>query len=226
MTLTNWQLSTVIVDATVPILFSIGMLGARYLNKITHSLFLTYLFGTCIGAMWEIPFGIAGDSFLIAKFDNPLGFGVHILHSFWDSIIFLFGMYFIHYRNDNKWGGLKQLGLLTLWGIIQEFFVELMYNNKYWYYKIDNKYNPVVFTIHGTSYTCVPFLVWIMFPILYLSGVFSIIESYGPLRKDGRREITDDRATTLISENKDVVKNTNSSPDRQIGYLYDESTIL
>ena len=28
------------------------------------------------------------------------------------------------------------------------------------------------------------FLVWIVFPVLYLAGVFSIIEKYGPLIKD------------------------------------------
>ena len=42
------------------------------------------------------------------------------------------------------------------------------------------------------SYTCVPYLVWIIFPILYLSGVFSIIEKYGPIRKDGKKDISYD----------------------------------
>ena len=67
-----------------------------------------------------------------------------------------------------------------------------------------------------------------MFPILYLSGVFAIIESYGPLRIDGRREITDDRTTTLISETKEVADHDNSINDlnRTLGYPYDESTIL
>ena len=70
----------------------------------------------------------------------------------------------------------------------------------YWYYKTDNRHNPVVFTINGTGYTCVPYLVWIMFPILYLAGVFSIIDTYGPLRKDGRREINDSRCRNLIEK--------------------------
>jgi hypothetical protein len=217
MTLTRWQESTVIVDTTIPILCTLGLWIARYTNRITHSLFLTYFFGALIGALWEIPFGIAGDEFLISKFDNPLGSGVHILHCFWDSIIFLIGMYFIHFRNDNRYCGLKQLGLLTVWGVLQEFIVELMYNDKYWYYKTDNKYNPVVFTIKGVSYTCVPYLVWIICPILYLSGVFSIIEVYGPLRKDGRRNITDDRSVNLLMESDtDNSSLSSSSPTGQI----------
>jgi len=168
-------------------------------------MFLTYWFGVFIGTLWEIPFGLAGNSFLVSKFDNPLGFGVHILHSFWDSMIFLFGMYFIHIKNKNKRSGHLQLLLLTLWGLFQEFIVELLFNNKYWYYRTDNKYNSVIFTIKGVSYTCIPYLVWIFCPILYLSGVFSIIETYGPLYKD-RRIINNDRSRNLI-DNESISEN-------------------
>ena len=184
MALTKQQQFYVITDAIGPCLFTIYTCIARYRRCITHSLFLTFWFGVFIGSLWEIPFGLAGDSFLVSKFDNPLGFGIHILHSFWDSMIFLFGMYFIHTKNKIKRSGYLQLLLLVLWGVFQEFIVELLFNDKYWYYKTDNRYNQVVFTIKGVSYTCVPYLVWIIFPILYLSGVFSIIETYGPLYKN------------------------------------------
>ena len=138
----------------------------------------------------------------MSKFDNPLGFGIHILHSFWDSMIFLFGMYFIHTKNKIKRSGHLQLLLLVLWGIFQEFIVELLFNDKYWYYKTDNKYNQVVFTIKGVSYTYVPYLVWIIFPILYLSGAFSIIETYGPLYKNSYA-ISGDRTRNLIDNESD-----------------------
>ena len=141
MSLTNHDKSLIITDTAIPALFTISILFLKYIRKINLSLFLTYFLGIFIGCLWEIPFGIAGDEFLISKFDNPLGFGVHILHCFWDSIIFLIGIYFIHFRNDNRYCGLKQLGLLTVWGVLQEFIVELIYNDKYWYYKTDNKYN-------------------------------------------------------------------------------------
>ena len=42
-----------------------------------------------------------------------------------------------------------------------------------------------------------------MFPILYLAGVFSIIDIYGPLKKNGRREITDSRCRNLIEKHND-----------------------
>ena len=201
MSLTKQQQFYVITDIIGPCLFTLAFSIARFRNNITHSLFLTYLFGIFIGSIWEIPFGIAGSSFLIPKFDNPLGFGVHILHSFWDSMIFLLGMYFIHIRNKNKRCGLLQLLLLIIWGLFQEFIVELSLNDKYWYYKTNNRHNPVVFTIKGVSYTCVPFLVWIIFPILYLAGVFSIIDYYGPLYKE--RSIKGIQNTVLISNDND-----------------------
>ena len=203
MTLTSHQKSLVIIDALGPSLATLMFVFLRYSNRISHSLWLTYLFGIGIGCIWEIPFGLAGDSFLVSKFHNPLGFGVHILHAFWDSLIFLLGMYFIHIRNDNKYCGLAQLGLLIVFGLLQEFIVELIFNNNYWYYKTDNRHNPVVFTINGVGYTSIPYLVWIMFPILYLAGVFSIIEKYGPLRKNGRREISDSRCKNLIENSHD-----------------------
>ena len=139
MELTTWQKSVVAIDAIGPILFT-GLFGImRYRNKISRSLWLTYLYGIVLTSIWEVSFGLAGDSFLIFKFNNPLGFSVHILHAFWDSIILLFGMYFIHIRNDNEYSGLKQLLILTIYGLIQEFIVEVMFNDTYWYYKTDNK---------------------------------------------------------------------------------------
>ena len=200
MTFTKWQLSTIVIDGSVPIVVTLGFLAAKYFGKISKSLFLTYFFGAFIGAIWEIPFGIAGENFLMFKFHNPYGFFVHILHSFWDSILFLIGMYFIHIRNRGKYCGLCQLGLLISWGLISEFIIELLYNDKYWYYNPDNKHNPVVFTIHDVKYTCVPFLVWIVFPVLYLAGVFSIIEKYGPLVKDNDDSIILDDTEQLSLE--------------------------
>ncbi len=207
MELTTWQKSVVAIDAIGPILFT-GLFGImRYRNKISRSLWLTYLYGIVLTSIWEVSFGLAGDSFLIFKFNNPLGFSVHILHAFWDSIILLFGMYFIHIRNDNEYSGLKQLLILTIYGLIQEFIVEVMFNDTYWYYKTDNKMNPVLFSLNGVEYTWVPFLVWAMFPILYLAGTFSIIDKYGPLKKNGRIEIRDSRVNSLIDTFDSMIDN-------------------
>lgn len=199
MSLTNHNKSLIIVDATIPALFTISILFLKYIRKINLSLFLTYFWGIFIGCLWEIPFGLLGDQFLMIKCHNPLGFSIFIFHAIWDSIIYLIGIYFIHIRNKNKYGGLRQLSLLVLWGILQNFLVELVLNNNYWYYQTDNKYNPVLFTINNNSFTYAPFMVWIVTPILYLSGVFAIIEKYGPLC--GNR-IVDEGRTNLLEDNQ------------------------
>lgn len=161
----------------------------KYKNKITKSLWATYLWGICIGCLWEIPFGLAGDSFLVSN--SGLGFGIHITNAFVDSLIFVFGLYFIHMRNNGKYCGLLQLLLMIIWGIFQEFMVEYMFGHSYWEYRTDNKYNQVLFTMNGEKYTYIPFLVWLLSPILYLSGVFSIIEKWGSLnKKDNLQDIT------------------------------------
>lgn len=199
MTLTHSQTLMVVTDITIPSIVTMGVCILRGSHRITHSLFLTYWLGALIGALWEIPFGLAGDGFLTSKFPNPLGFGVHIIHCFWDSIIFLIGMWIVHLRNHNRWPGLKQLLGLVVWGLLQEFMVELIFNDRYWYYSTNNRYNQVVFTINGVGYTCYPFITWIVAPILYLSGVMAIIDTYGPLRSGTKREVNfEDRHTNLL----------------------------
>lgn len=180
MPLTKKESIFVISDVTGPVLSTSIVLLTFYLKKINISLFLTYFFGFLVGCLWEIPFGLLGDNFLEFTFDNPLGFYAFILHAFWDSIIFLIGLYLVNIRNHNKYCGIKQLSLLILWGIFQNFVVELILNNNYWYYGVDNRYNPVLFTINNNSFTFLPFLVWIVSPIIYISGVYSILEKYGP----------------------------------------------
>ena len=159
MSLTSHQKLLVSVDAIGPVIFTSGFIFLRYFNRISHSLWLSYLFGIGLCCLWEIPFGIAGDDFLIEKFDNPLGFGVHILNAFWDSIIFLFGMYFIHIRNKNKICGLGQLTLLTIYGrpnildyllvLTLELFILLLNVKKH--FIIDKKnlisYNDIILNI-------------------------------------------------------------------------------
>ena len=68
MTLTKQEQFYVITDAIGPALFTLYICMSRYRRNITHSMFLTFWFGVFIGSLWEIPFGLAGDSFLVAKF--------------------------------------------------------------------------------------------------------------------------------------------------------------
>lgn len=198
MTLTKKESIFVISDVTGPVLSTSLILLTYFLKKINFSLLLTYFYGFLIGCLWEIPFGLLGDNFLEFTFDNPLGFYAFILHAFWDSIIFLIGLYMVSIRNNNKYCGIKQLLLMILWGIFQNFIVELILNNNYWYYGVDNKYNPVLFTINDNSFTFLPFLVWIVSPILYISGVYSIVEKYGSFYGNNSINLQSNLRTNLI----------------------------
>lgn len=211
MTLSKKESIFVISDVIGPVLCTSVVLLKYYMNKINYSLFLTYFFGILIGCLWEIPFGLLGNHFLKFTFDNPLGFGVFVLHAFWDSLIFLVGLYLVHIRNNNRYSGLKQLSLMILWGVFQNFIVELLFNNNYWYYGLDNRYNPVLFTINDNSFTFLPFLVWIISPILYISGVFSLIEKYGPLRGTIKEDATSRSA--LLRPNDIYATNTDNSDE-------------
>ena len=228
MALTQKESIFISFDLAVPIVFTLLTCLLKYFNRITKSLFLTYLWGIFIGCLWEIPFGLLGSKFLEMKINNPLGFGVHIVHAFWDSIIFLIGLYLVHIRNNNKYCGLLQLGLIILWGIFQNFIVELICNNNYWLYKTDNNYNPVLFTINGNSFTYVSFMVWVLFPIAYLSGVYTFIEKYGQLKN--QESLNNDRTVPLLNDRdlfmSSVVldNSTNSYTTNSIDLNYTEST--
>ena len=76
---------------------------------------------------------------------------------------------------------------------------------------MDNKYNPVLFTINDNSFTFLPFLVWIISPILYISGVFSLIDKYGPLRGTIKEDATSRSA--LLRRNDIYATNTNTSAE-------------
>ena len=104
-------------------------------------------------------------------------------------------------------------------------------NNNYWLYKTANNYNPVLFTINGNSFTYVPFMVWVLLPIAYLSGVYTFIEKYGPLKN--RQLINDDRTIALLNDrdlfmSSDVLDNSPNSPNsyttNSIDLNYTEST--
>ena len=66
MSLTSYQKTLVTIDAVGPCLSTLMFVFLRYSGRISHSLWLTYLFGIGIGCIWEIPFGLAGDSFLVS----------------------------------------------------------------------------------------------------------------------------------------------------------------
>ena len=182
MSLTHLQHTYVFMNLIFPIIYTISLFSLRILRQVTNSVVITYIFGTLFSMIWEIPMYIAGNNYITYSFDNTLGISVLFLNCIWDSIIFMTGILLFHCINRGNFNGIVQLAGITCTCIIQQFLVQFITNGNYSYYT-KNKYNPVIFTLNHIDYTCVPYLLWCFMPILYLSGVFEIIERFGPMRK-------------------------------------------
>ena len=201
MTLTHSELGYVITDVTVPSIVTIGFCLARLCHRITPSFFNSYWMGVGVAALWEIPFGLAGNSLLQCAFPNPLGFSAHLCHCFWDSLVFTTGIWLVNYRNRNRWPGLVQLLGLVVWGIVIILLITAVLGHRYWYFTANNRSNLEMFTIQGVAYTCYPFLAWILGCIAYLTGVMTIIDKWGPLHLDRIRTVDiPDRTVNLLAE--------------------------
>lgn len=184
MSLTKNQNAYVICQTMLPILYSLYVSVLRYKNKITHSFFLTYWFGILLSLIWQVPEAIAGDSFMEYNFNHPLEGYAHIFSAIIDGIIFHSGLYLAHVYSKNSFSGLSQLGMLTLWCLGTQFFSQLIFNNTYWKYTENNRYNMEVFKTGSIHHMAVPYLIWILFSIWYLTGAYSLSDRYGRLYID------------------------------------------
>ena len=171
----------IILDLLGPILFILYNISGYIQKRIYGSFILASFWGVLIGCTWEIPFGILGNKFLITP-NNPLGFGIHIIHSFWDSIIFMIGLYLFHIRNTLCLWNFKKILYFTLFGLGIEVLVEFMFNGNYWTYNTHQSYNPVLFKINGIGYTLLPYLTWIISPPIYLYGIYYIEKYFGKVK--------------------------------------------
>ena len=175
MSLTKNQNAYVICQTMLPILYSLYISLMRYKNKITHSFFLSYWFGILLSLIWQVPEAIAGDSFMQYSFNHPLEGYSHIFTAIINGIIFHTGLYLAHVFTKNRFCGLSQLGMLTLWCLGIQFFSQLIFNNTY---------NMEVFKTGSIHHMAVPYLIWIMFSILYLTGAYSLSDRYDKLYID------------------------------------------
>ena len=191
----------VIAQLIVPISFTLSIFSLRILRQISKSILYVYIFGIGLSLLWEIPIHIAGKTYIQYPYGNPLGHWTLPLNCIWNSIIFILGLYLVHIRNYGKWCGLLRLFCLIVWCVLLQFLTQFITDGNYSVYNKENKYNPIIFTYHGITYTSVPYLLWICMSILYLTGVFSIIEKYGSLRKERTIHFAD--STQSLSDNND-----------------------
>ena len=177
-------------------IFTVFALFARH--KISTGLFLLFWSGFLLGSCWEVTHAVLGDSFLRLK--NPKvncfipRWIYPILHSVGDAVLMCEGLGITYGVSRLIWGNwdraykkITNFNILVLFimfvlGVGQEIVVELLFNNKFWYY-VPNDGNPTLFTLNGTDYTIVPIMEWVVASIVFWAFTSVILKKY-ETRKD------------------------------------------
>ena len=162
-------------------------------HKISTGLFLLFWSGFLLGACWEVTHAVLGDSFLRLK--NPevncfIPRWIYpILHSVSDAVLMCVGLGIAYGFSRLIWGNWDKaykkitnfnifvLFIMLVWGVGQEIVVELLFNNKFWYY-VPNDGNPTLFTLNGTNYTVVPIMEWLVASIVFWVLTSVILKKY------------------------------------------------
>ncbi|MBN2160224.1 MAG: hypothetical protein JW807_12575 [Spirochaetes bacterium] len=153
---------------------------ARKVSTFTWRMFWV---GTAIGLTWEIPLSTLDGLGIVDIFSflthPPAHFSFIIAsHSFWDGGLFLAGILIVrmvlkgeeHFTRFRS----RELGILLLWGQVQELCVELLstgnggwsYNPAWW--------NPQLFHFNGRPITLLPQLIWLAAPVLFYVAALRI----------------------------------------------------
>ena len=175
----------IIYEYAIPILIIFLWLNLTLTKRMPREMSILWIIGFVLALFWELPFRLMGDNFLEVKnkkVDKYVPTPLYIIsHSIQDSILFMIGIY-IAYNILGK--DLKVfcnynyivLLIFIMWGFAQEFLVELSSNGKLWEYK-PSKYNPTVLTIKGQSYTLIPYLTWIIAPIIFWAITVNVMKN-------------------------------------------------
>ena len=164
------------VGNLAPIIFFI-----LYYFGFISKIFQLFVIGIFVGFTWEIPFGLAGESFHLILINWPIDLPLarNITYSFIDSLIFLIGLgltrlilkdYNFLYQFQTK-----ALIIMIIWGSLSEFIIDLNGNGKLWLF-IENWYNPVFVTINDNNLTLIPQLIWLFAPILYYMVILKCLK--------------------------------------------------
>ena len=170
-----WQMWVdIIVSCAVPgltiWLYASGRIQTRHLYLM--------IWGFLIGSTWEFGFYIFSHQVYNLHVQLPFPkIILSLMHTFWDAGLFIIGYWLclLILRTSDcctrfKWA---ELMIMLIWGVGQEFVVELSGNGVIWEYNIQS-WNPVWITICGQDYTALPQVVWMVAPVVYYLGVIRI----------------------------------------------------
>jgi hypothetical protein len=164
----------------IDIIISLTILGffsyMHYRKRFNKAVWYMFWAGVFIGATWEIGFYFVGPEFSSApayvfhtEFPLP-SIILHILHCFWDGALFMVGVGLIHiilkppHMTNFR---LVELGIMVIWGMIQETAVEFIsLGGGMWEY-VGRWYNPSLFKVGDSDFTLLPLLIWVVAPVVF-----------------------------------------------------------
>ncbi len=166
----NWQITVdLLVGILIPVLFA--LLFA--LGKVSKREIAFFITGFIIGAAFEFFIWYRGSSFFYIIMEWPLPWYTYYLcHSLWDAGLFMAGYYLTGIVLQKPRANLctifdwREPALMTAWGAVTAFVVELSGNGIIWQY-VPQPVNPVWISINGTGYTVFIQLVWLVVPSVF-----------------------------------------------------------
>ncbi|MBU3915998.1 hypothetical protein KKA14_10730, partial [bacterium] len=175
-----WQ---VWADITISLAIPITTIFLYYSGRIQRKHLWLMIWGFAVGSTWEFAFYFLGDTLhaMHVKWPMPI-ITLHLLHTFWDAGLFIVGYWLclliLGTQNCCKTFRWIELTIMLLWGVGQEFVVELLGNGVIWEYKVQS-WNPTWITIGEQGYTLLPQLIWAVAPIVYYLGFVRINRDSG-----------------------------------------------
>jgi hypothetical protein len=139
------------------------------IKKISRFSFYIFWIGAAIGLTWEIPMFVGSYERIFITIETLRPYPFHYLifmisHTLWDGGLFLIGYWLVlllckapNFENFN----IKELGILIIYGQIQEIMVEFAaVSNSTWTF-IVYWWNPALFYINGYPITLYPQICWL-----------------------------------------------------------------
>lgn len=176
---------SILYEYLVPLIIIILWFYLTFSKKISKQMSIIWVISFFIALTWEVGNLIIGDKFLQIKdpdvkkyVPGPI---YAISHAIQDTALFMIGVliaYNLLGKDTKIFCEYNYLVLLIfiIWGFLQEFFVELAFNGKIWEY-IPSKYNPTVWSNNNINYTLVPYLIWIIAPIIFWLVVVQVMKT-------------------------------------------------
>ena len=164
----------------VDIVIALAVLGfftyMHFSRRFSPAVWYMFWLGVLLGATWEIGFYFLGPKFSSAPiyiFNTEPPYPsiiLHVMHCFWDGGLFMIGVAFVYrflkppHLVRFRW---PELGVMLLWGVLQETVVELLsIGGGMWVYQ-PRWYNPSLFELNHSYFTLLPILIWVIAPIIF-----------------------------------------------------------